>query len=220
MDERRSLSINIHVALPAGPAGTAGFRLRTVHPSSSDISTSNEGGAKTGPSKVQGLARRYSAMAKNAAESTYVPRNSVGQAKELAALSKSAAPPAPTKTTVTSPLAQTPSVQERREEEEEQSSSPVQVEAPSNVADLTEKVEEIDLAETPAPKEAEEVKPEVTPEVKKDDPTEAQPEPAKIETEVVAEAAAPAAPATPATPVAEAPETKEEEEKEEVSPEP
>ncbi|KAK3828834.1 MAG: hypothetical protein J3Q66DRAFT_323691 [Benniella sp.] len=185
---------------------------------SSDISTSNEGGAKTGPSKVQGLARRYSAMAKNAAESAYVPRNSVGQAKELAALSKSAAPPAPTKT-VSSPLAQTPSVQERREEEEEESSSPVQAETPSNVADLTEKVEEIDLAEASAPKEAEEVKPEVTPEVKKDDPTEAQPEPAKVEAEVVAEVVAEAAaPATPVTPVTEAPETKEEEE--EVNPEP
>lgn len=166
--------------------------------SSSEVS-SKPTTAAVAPSKVQGLARRFSALAKNAADTHYAPRNNV--VPRVVEAPKSTTPAAPKKApaSVATPLAKTPEAQE-------------EVEPSSNVADLAPKVEDIVLTETPSPNEVEE---------------EAQePEVAEIEAEKVApvtpvavEEAAPvtsvaveeAAPVAEPSPVAVEPEIEEQE---------
>lgn len=128
--------------------------------SSSEVSSSplNETKpAAAGPTKVQGLARRYSALAKNANEGSYVPRNKVNSSelnKGMAAAMaiNNVASTVPTTTTTTppkrapttsTPLSQTPEIQERSDDEVSRSSSPAPIEPPKDVAESIEHVEDV-----------------------------------------------------------------------------
>ncbi|KAI7815942.1 hypothetical protein BC939DRAFT_470887 [Gamsiella multidivaricata] len=132
-------------------------------PSSSPLSEGTKSAPAPAPSKVQNLARRYSALAKQAASgSNYVPHNNVGKpagGKVAGFASKVNAPTNATTFTESKPqsLAKTPEVQEQHEDESTQENSPVnvdeEIENSSEFADLTEKVKDIGLVDIPLQQE-------------------------------------------------------------------
>ncbi|KAF8931551.1 hypothetical protein BGZ58_007565 [Dissophora ornata] len=164
-------------------------QISSSPPSSSPLTDAAKTPAATAASsKVQSLARRYSALTKQAAaNSSYVPHNNIGKLPQAGGIAK-ASPATATKTSTpptttqqqSQPLDKTAEViQEQREEEsvQEDSSAEVEQEIESNlsVADLADKVKDIDLVETPL---EEEQKQEQTEEPEQIQETE-------IETEVV-----------------------------------
>ncbi|KAG9324973.1 hypothetical protein KVV02_000482 [Mortierella alpina] len=136
--------------------------------------------SKAAPSKVQSLARRYSAMAKQA-DSNYVPQNNISKAPINTGATKTPAKVSPTATSTTSstaavaaavsqPLTQTPEVASRQEEDDEDEERQKEVELKSKdtpldvekeiestlqVADLSKKVQEVELVENTSEKEQE-----------------------------------------------------------------
>ncbi|KAI1319523.1 hypothetical protein EDD11_003793 [Mortierella claussenii] len=139
-------------------------QITSSPPSSSPLSENTKpapaGGAS---SKVQNLARRYSAMAKQAAgESNYVPHNNIGKlpqtgGSKVAGFSNKFNNPASATSDAktAAPVSKLPeAVQEQREDEStQQENVEKEIESSLRVADLTNKVKEIDLIEIPLNKE-------------------------------------------------------------------
>ncbi|CAO3571325.1 unnamed protein product [Mortierella alpina] len=157
---------------------------------------------KAAPSKVQSLARRYSAMAKQA-DFNYVPQNNISKAPINTGANKAPAKVSPTANSTTSstsavaaavsqPLTQTPEVASRQEEDDEDEEetrekeaalkskdTPLdvekEIESTLQVADLTTKVQEVELVENSKEKEQDtetEVKAET---VLRDEPVHQEP---------------------------------------------
>ncbi|KAF9178027.1 hypothetical protein BGZ51_008015 [Haplosporangium sp. Z 767] len=135
------------------------FYLRGSSPLLFEIRSSTNENAAKGPSKVQSLARRYSAMAKQASEPNYVPQNNltkpVQTGKVSSLLSKSNSSTAPSTSIETAPVstdsappAKAPEViQEQEVTVEEPLDVEKEIESSLHVADLSEKVKEIDIKE-------------------------------------------------------------------------
>ncbi|KAF9393509.1 hypothetical protein BGX21_010731 [Mortierella sp. AD011] len=94
----------------------------------------------TGGNKVQNLARRYSAMAKQSTEGNYVPQNNIGKSPQAGASKVSGVPGKVTPSAAASTSQSPAKVPETKQEQEHEKD-------PSSKADeLSDKVKEIDLA--------------------------------------------------------------------------
>ncbi|KAF9434347.1 hypothetical protein BGZ76_008162 [Entomortierella beljakovae] len=149
-----------------------------------------------GGNKVQNLARRYSAMAKQAAsESNYVPQNTIEKPqvpikaaapKSTTATTAAAAATTTTKAAAVATSNESETIQEQHEDEEEE-----EVVKEVAVAELSDKVNEIDLTEEPVHEEPESMQeeeeekqePEPTPEPVK----QSEPEPVSVQEELIKE---------------------------------